>query len=161
MKNKTKKNIKRIGFIATTRLHLNNNDAAARDFFAVSPLFRYSLAYCERKYDEVYILSRGSFHLIHPDNSVSDLDVQEEYLSKLEKKNWVRRISNEMREFFPVGTELYFHTSNWHNLLFKWLKPDYLIFKPMKGKAIGKQLQFYKSQVGQLPSIKNKETKCN
>ncbi len=153
--------MKKIAFVAASRRHLNNSDAAARDYFAVSPLFRYSLAFCEQTYDETYILSRGSLHLIHPDNNVSDVDTAIESVNKWDKKNWVRSISNEMREFFPVGTELYFHTSNWYNLLFPWLEPDYLITKPTRAMSIGKQLQFYKNHVGALPSVKKEESTWN
>ncbi len=151
----------KIGFISATKGKLKNTDAAARDFYAVSSQFRYALSYCEQNYEETYILSIGSLHLIHPDSDLVGIDTDLQYLSKWDKKHWIRSISNEMREFFPLGTELYFHTSNWYNLLFQWLEPDYPIHKPLKGLSIGKQLQYYKQQVGQLPSVKNEEATWN
>ncbi|MEO8581773.1 MAG: DUF6884 domain-containing protein [Patescibacteria group bacterium] len=159
------------GFICATKRQLNyGSNVAVREHFSSSSYFRYSLAYCEKNYDQIFVLCIGANYLLHPDSAVDDVDtkIQIHDLDRPRKKKWLREISQEIKQVCPQESELYFHTNRWYGLLFEWLhKPDlltsepthFVIYEPLKSMAIGKQLHFYKQQIGQLASIKNKEAK--
>lgn len=165
----------KIGFIAATRRHLNyQEDVAARDFYSVSPLFRYSLAYCEANYDQTYILSFGSPKILTPDDGVLLVDTRIGQLSKAEKKEWARTLSDSLKELAPQDSEIYVHLPKSYKMIYGWWQAFYSadaempkfmkmgnhkIFLPMQGMSIGQQLHFYKSKVGQLPSVQNEEAK--
>lgn len=159
------------GFIAATKRQLNYGpDVAVRDQFSVSSQFRYALAYCERHYDQTFVLCIGTNDLLHPDSAIGDVNtkIQIEELDRGAKKAWLRDIAQQIKEVCPQESELYFHTPRWYAQLFEWIhKPDlvtgvpthFTIYEPVKSQSIGRQLHFYKQQVGQLPSYKNEEAK--
>lgn len=154
----------KVGFIAATKRHLNyKNEVAARDYYSVSTLFRYGLAYCEKNYDQTFIVSFGSPVFLTPDDGVLDVDEAVEQLSRRDKKAWARNISSSIEDFVPNGSDVYLHLPNSYNMLRDWwtlfYKNNFNIHLPMKGMSIGKQIAFYKSDVGQLPSIKNEEAR--
>lgn len=161
----------KVGFIAATKRQLNYGpDVAVRDQFSVSTQFRYALAYCEKNYDETFVLSIGANHLLYLDSAIGEIDTKLQLgeVDRRAKKVWLREISHEIKEVLPQEAELYFHTPRWYAQLFEWLnKPNvitgepthFTIYEPLKSIPIGKQLHFYKQQVGQLPSIKNEEVK--
>jgi hypothetical protein len=165
----------KIGFIAASRRHLNyQEDVAARDFYSVSPLFRYSLAYCEANYDQTYILTFGSPKILTPDDGVLLVDTRVDQLSKAEKKEWSRMLSESLKQLAPEDSEIYVHLPKSYKMIYEWWKVFYSvdtklptsmkmanhkIFLPMAGMSIGQQLHFYKSSMGQLPSVQNEEVK--
>lgn len=161
----------KIGFIAATKRQLNYGpDVAVRDHFSVSTQFRYALAYCEKHYDQTYVLCIGANHLLYLDSAIGDVDTKT-HLGEFDrryKKMWLRDLAHEIKEVCPDEAELYFHTPRWYARLFEWLHKPHLItgipthftiHEPLKSMPIGKQLKFYKEAVGQLPSIKNEEVK--
>lgn len=158
------------GFVTATKRQLPYKpDTMVRDHFSPSPLFRYGLAYCEAHYDQTFVLCIGTNQLLHPDSTVGDVDLERgvkdpDYRTK---KNWLRDISNQIKEHCPQESELYFHTPKWYFQLFKWLNQPHLLtqeparytlIEAVKSMSIGKRLHFYKQEVGQLPSYKSKET---
>lgn len=152
--------------IAATKRQLPYDpNNTVRDHFSTSLLFRYSLAYCEKNFDQVFVVCVGTEQLLHPDSLVDDMDTtkQANELAYGRKKNWLRSIANQLKEHCPQESEIHFHTPKWYFQLIKWLhKPNpitfepsiYTVVEPLKSMPIGKRLKFYKQQVGQLPSIK-------
>lgn len=152
--------------IAATKRQLSHDPSTkVRDHFSPSLLFRYSLAYCEENFDQVFVVCAGTEQLLHPDSLIGDIDTnkQTRELEFRSKKSWLRSIANQLKEHCPQESEIHFHTPKWHFQLIKWLhKPNpitfepsiYTIVEPLKSMPIGKRLKFYKQQVGQLPSIK-------
>jgi len=154
----------KVGFIAATKRHLNyKNEVAARDYYSVSTLPRYILAYCEKNYDQTFIVSFGSPVFLTPDDGVLNVDQDVEQLSRRDKKAWARGISSSIEDFVPLESDVYIHLPNSYNMLKNWwtmfYKSNFNIYLPVKGMSIGKQIAFYKADVGQLPSIKNEEAK--
>lgn len=159
------------GFVSVGKRHLDINpaDTAVRDYFSVSQLFRYALAYSEHQYDQTLILAPGHDWIIHPDIAVPegvDSLIRGKDLSIDEQRNWFTSIANQIREYCPPESQLFFHTGVWYDQLFTYLsQPDpitgnptcYSFHTPMREQhlKIGKQLAFYQSVVGQLPSMKN------
>lgn len=156
------------GFVAATKRQLSfGKDVAVRDHFSVSSQFRYALAYCEKHYDQTFVLCVGANELLYPDFAIGDIDtkIQINELDRGSKKKWLREIAQHIKEVCPQESELYFHTPRWYAQLFEWLhKPDlvtgepthFTVYEPLKSMPIGKQLHFYRQQVGQLPSNINK-----
>lgn len=159
------------GFVSVGRRHLDINpiDTAIRDYFSVSPLFRYALAFCEQQYDQTLILAPDHDWILHPDIAVPenlDAGVRGKDLSSEDQKHWFSNISKQIREYCPPESQLFFHTGIWYDQLFTHLsQPDpttgnptcYSFHTPMRDQhmTIGKQLAFYMSQVGKLASVKN------
>lgn len=159
------------GILSVGRRHLEiePTDVAVRDYFGVSQLFRYALAFCEQQYDQVLILAPGHDWVLHPDIAVPEnfnANLRGQDLDTGEQHKWLSSIANQIREYCPPESELFFHTGKWFDQLFTYLsQPDplsgnptcYTFHTPMREQhlRIGKQLAFYKSIVGQLPSVKN------
>ena len=161
-----------IGFVTVGRKYLKEvvpQEVAARDFYAVAQHFRYALAYCEHQYDQTFILSAGHTWLIDPNSAVPDdirLDIEGKDLSDEEQQRWFKSIADQIREYCHPESQLFFHAGKWYDQLFTHLsQPDplsgsptcYSFHTPMRDMHLinGKQLAFYKSIVGQLPSVKN------
>lgn len=160
------------GFVSVGKKYLENvipQDVAVRDFYAVARHFRYGLAYSEKKYDQTFVLTAGHTWLLDPNSAVPDgiiLDIEGKNLSTDDQHNWFVSIADQIRQYCPPESQLYFHTGAWYSQLFTHLsQPDplngsptcYSLHTPMRDLHLpnGKQLAFYKSEVGQLPSVKN------
>lgn len=151
--------------IAATKRQLPYDSCTSvRDHFSPSLLFRYSLAYCEKHYDQVFVLCVGTGQLLHPDTLVEGIDtqVQGHELTYRYKKDWLRSIANDLKEHCPQESEIHFHTPKWYFQLIKWLhlpnpitfEPSiYTIVEPLKSMPIGKRLHFYKQDLGSAPAI--------
>lgn len=159
------------GFVSVGRRHLeiDPTDVAVRDYFGVSQLFRYSLAFSEKAYDQTLILVPGHDWVLHPDIAVPDdlnPNLRGQDLNLQDQTQWFSSIADQIREYCPAESELFFHSGKWFDQLFTHLsQPDpisgsptcFTFHTPMRDQhfRIGKQLAFYKSVVGQLPSVKN------
>jgi hypothetical protein len=132
----------KVGIISTTaRKH--SGTMRARELYSVSPLFRYSLKYCEESYDQTYILSPQN-GLIFPDETVEPNNLSLADKRKSEFKEWQEKVIRQIREQIPQGSELYFHAGNKYKTIIPLL-PDYHCFNQTKNMGIGKQLKFYKN----------------
>ena len=132
----------KIGLISDTSRHMNGKTLAGM-IFDNSPLFRYSSAYCEKEYDQVYILS-AKYGLISPKDTIESYDEDVNTKRKKAFERWLFDTTEQIRKAFPIGTELYFHTGRRYRQLISQLEDEYTCFEPMKGLAIGQQMQKYK-----------------
>ena len=132
----------KIGLISDTSRHLNGKTLAGM-IFANSPWFRYSFAYCEKEYDQFYILS-AKYGLISHKDIIESYDEDINSKGKKDFQKWLTDTTEQIRKAFPVGTELYFHTGRRYRKLIHQLNDEYKCFVPMKGLAIGQQMQKYK-----------------
>jgi len=141
-----------VGLIAITKRHreVDPSLVSIRDFFQPSPLFRYSVAFCEQYYDEVFVLAKGSRKILHLDNDVSDIDFRMDDMDGREKKKWLREVSNYFRQYAHLGAEVNIFAPSWYRRLADWLEPDYECQFPMREMSIGKQLHFLKQSVGEI-----------
>ncbi len=133
----------KVGIISDTSRHLNGKTLAGIVFLN-SPLFRYSLKFCEKEYGQVYILS-AKYGLISPKDTIESYDVDINAMRKKDFLAWLDKTAKQIKEKFPAGTELYFHTGRRYRQLIPLLEASYTCFEPMKGLALGQKLQKYKA----------------
>jgi len=136
----------KVGLIRDTSRHLNGKTLAGIVFLN-SPLFRYSLKYCEKECDQVYILS-AKYGLISPKDTIETYDEDINAKRKKDFLAWLDNTAKQIREKIPTGTELHFHTGRRYRQLIPLLEADYPCFEPMKGLALGQKLQKYKELLG-------------
>lgn len=132
----------KIGLISDTSRHLNGKTLAGI-VFANSPWFRYSLQYCEKEYDQIYILS-AKYGLISHKDIIESYDEDINAKGKKDFEKWQLDTIQQIREKCPINSELYFHTGLRYRKLILQLEGDYKCFEPMKGLALGQQMHEYK-----------------
>lgn len=135
-----------VGLVSGASRKLNEK-APAGLLYSKSPLFRYSLEYCKRNYEAVYILS-PKYGLL-PITEI--VDTYEESLANIQRlafKEWLAKVVNQIKEVIPTGSELFFYAGKRYRKLIPLLQSEYVCHEPTKGLGIGKQLKWLRHQLG-------------
>lgn len=112
----------------------------ARDLYR-SVLFRLAAAYCERTYDQWFILS-ARHGLLHPDLVIEPYD---ERLpgDKAGRRQWGNWVSVQLIDHWPAT--LYVHAGEeYASALAEW-RP---VLRPLAGLSIGQRLAWYNARLG-------------
>ena len=126
--------------------------SAARDLYDESPLWRGRRAYAERSGASWYILS-AKHGLLAPDARIEPYDLALKRLKKGERRDWSRRVLDELRVRFPDLTgdivECHAGKDYLENGLEDGLRQaGALVRRPLAGMRIGSQLGWYTAQLG-------------
>lgn len=138
----------KVGIIATTSRKADIAMPVA-ELFSVSPLFRYSLAYCQKHYDLTYVLS-SNHGLLAPNTKIEPESDNPEQKQRDEFKEWLKGEVEDFKSKIPQGSTLYFHTGKRLRKLTPLLKGYFECVEPTKGVGIGKQLKNYIQDLGQI-----------
>ncbi|UOD34841.1 hypothetical protein DSN97_00450 [Deferribacteraceae bacterium V6Fe1] len=120
--------------------------ARARDLY-VSPLFRMNLKYAQRfSPKNIFILS-AKYGLIDLDEEIVPYDVTLNNLSAHERKNWARKVIEQLREYCDLENDHFVILAGkkYRQYLMPYLQSCQV---PLAGLPIGKQLQFLKEKTG-------------
>lgn len=138
----------KIGLITSTARYKKSKyeQIKVREFYSPSPLFRGQLAYCEKRYDQTFVLS--ALHKIIGVNSfIEPHDQSLESLPLFEYELWKTEVLQAIYDIFPTGTEFYFLVGRKSRQIMKNLiNKGYPCFTPVKGLSIGHQLKLYKQE---------------
>ena len=134
----------KVGLLTDTSRHLNTDGKEyAGVIFLNSPLFRYSLDYCKKNYDEIHVLS-VKYGMVDVNEKIESYEESIHHKSKKDMELWLENTSEQIRKRIPKGSELYFHTGLRYRRLIPLLEGEYPCFEPMRGLGIGQMLQKYK-----------------
>lgn len=124
----------------------------AYEMYNVSPLFRKAYAYCNERYDIVYILS-AKYGLVHPKVIIEPYDNPLSSMNARQKREWAAQVMLQLKAEEETG-RLYlgkvqrfvFHTGKEYRRYLVDLLPSGLSLVPLQGMGIGQQLHFYTEQ---------------
>jgi hypothetical protein len=136
----------KVGLIAGTSRKMSE-ECEAEKLYSKSPLFRYALEFSKRNYDSVYVLS-PKYGLLPLTTIVAPYEESLHNKQRQYFKEWLEQVVKQIKETIPQGTELFFHTGNRHRKLIPLLQGEYICHEPTKGMGIGRQLKWYKEQLG-------------
>jgi len=97
--------LKTVGLVSCTKSK-KKEPSLARELYMPSSLFQKERAYCERTYDEWYILS-AKHGLLHPATLIDPYDVTLNRMRAKERRAWGARVWEQLQSLLPA--ELYFH----------------------------------------------------
>lgn len=135
----------KVALIAGSSRKLNEKASVER-LYGKSPLFRWTLAYCKRNYDAIYVLS-PKYGLLALTDEVEPYEEDLQNKQRLAFKEWLNSVVEQIKKVIPEGSELFFHAGKRHRKLISLLE-EYQCHEPMKSLAIGKQMKWYKEQLG-------------
>lgn len=135
----------KVALIAGSSRKLNEKASVER-LYGKSPLFRWTLAYCKRNYDAIYVLS-PKYGLLALTDEIEPYEEDLQNKQRLAFKEWLNSVVEQIKKVIPEGSELFFHAGKRHRKLIPFLE-EYICHEPMKGLAIGKQMKWYKEQLG-------------
>lgn len=139
-----------IGLVSCTKSK-RDVPAQPRDLYKPSALFRKASEYCERTYDEWYVLS-AKYGLLDPDGPpIEPYDATLTNASIATRRTWAENVTKELadRGFLCDDTHLYIHAGKvYYGELLPRLKDESVtVFLPTEGLMIGETLAWYiKSQ---------------
>ena len=117
---------------------------AARDLYT-SDLFKKSLEYAEKNYDQVLILS-AKYGVVHLDDQISNYDLTLNNFPEAAKRQWAIDALSELRTILSDSDVIYWHAGQNYNKYIRKSLENKQEF-PMQGLGIGKQLKWYKDQL--------------
>jgi hypothetical protein len=127
----------RVGLVACAAQKLDH-PAPARDLY-ISPLFRKAAAYCEKEYDEWYILS-ARLGLLDPETVVAPYNVTLNTMPRDERLRWGELLQRQLSERGLIDADLYLHAGARYRESFAGMPNAHA---PLAGLGIGQQLRWY------------------
>jgi hypothetical protein len=138
-----------IGLISCTKSK-TDEPAQPKDLYEPSVLFRKASKYCERTYDEWYILS-AKYGLLDPDGPpIEPYDETLMNASIATRRTWADNVIKEFadRGFLRDDVHLYIHAGKaYYGELLPRLKDEPVtVSLPMEGLMIGEMLAWYNNR---------------
>jgi|SRR5581483_6795332 len=136
-----------VGLIACTKKKLAaSGEVPARTLYSASALFRAALAYCERAYDQVFVLS-ARYGLVELDQPLRTYDESLATAPALVRRVWAVRVYDEIKRRDLLDAHFSFHAGvNYREPLIRSLMHTDV---PLAGLGIGQQLSWYKRTANQ------------
>ncbi len=135
---------RRIGLVAAPRAH-RGGILRARDQYDVSPVFRRAAAFCEREYDEWYILSTAH-HLLRPQQVIGPEEPAFAALPAEERAQWAAQAADQLRERASRTAQapifVLYASQRWADALCR-AAPELTIELPLSGMNMSDRLQWY------------------
>jgi hypothetical protein len=135
----------RIGLVACVKKK-HSEPTKARLLYN-SDLFRKSAMYAAEAYDAWYILS-AEYGLLDPERVIEPYDKTLNTMAFTEREAWAEKVYQQMEGegLIGQGHEFYIHAGMKYR---EFLERRIKVQVPLKGLAIGEQLQWYKERLGQ------------
>lgn len=118
----------------------------AGELYKKSPLFRYGIEFCQRQYNQVFVLS-PKYGLLPVDKEIEPYDLALANIQRRAFKEWIEKVVEQIKQTILEGSELYVHAGKRFRKLIPYLK-DYQCHEPMANMGIGRQLKWYRKQLG-------------
>lgn len=133
--------MKKIALIADPS-RKTNGYMMADIMFAKSPLYRYTMGYCRKNFDEVFILS-AKYFLIRPTDVIHSYDEDIDTFSEDSLTAWQTYTIQLICDWIPKKSSLYFFAGKSYRTLIDQIKREYNCISPTEHMRIGKQLKYF------------------
>ena len=136
--------MKGIGLVSCTKSKAGHA-MPAKNLYLPSSLFRKARAYCERTYDDWYILS-AKHGVLHPESVVEPYDVTLNNMSIDIRREWGKQVWSGLRTLLPCV--FYFHTgARYRDTVIPYFRESRVQFYiPLEGLRVGEQMSWYDRQ---------------
>jgi cytoplasmic iron level regulating protein YaaA (DUF328/UPF0246 family) len=133
--------MKKIAFISCVKTK-TKLPSKAEDLY-ISDLFKKSLEYCKKRYDEVFILS-AKYGLLSLNDFIKPYELTLNKMTVLERKQWSYKVYMQIEKKIGLQNEFYFYCGKNYN---QFLKNKLNGKNPLEGLTFGNQLKFYKNNL--------------
>lgn len=136
---------KRIGLVAAAKLR-RGGVCQAREQFGLSPVFRRARDYCERAYDEWYILSAEPPMLLTPQQVIGPDGAHLHTLPAEDRWRWAQQVAAQLVERQRRSTDplvfVLYASQRYAELLLR-AAPDLALEQPLSGMALRERVHWF------------------